>query len=199
MKSNVKKLLASLLTVIFVFSAFVGTGAASVLEDGTYEISYDGLHITEDKLSAADTMGSLIKPAKLEVNNGNIVAFITISGSPVKYENNAGNMVPAEITKENGDQRTYKFKLANLDAPIIIGTHVAAVGIDVEYRIVFKKDTLKKISDDVSSSSSSAATASNPQTSDTIFSTLSSLGLVMSLLLVATVVVNKRKAVRNEG
>ncbi|SDZ35483.1 LPXTG-motif cell wall anchor domain-containing protein [Evansella caseinilytica] len=196
MRMNIVKPLTSLLVFIVFFTSLSGTGAAASLDDGEYEINFKAMHLTEEKESQAQQ--TVVNPARLEVTNGSITAFITLTGSQIRVENSSGEFVAAEVVAEDGDKKTYKVSVANIDDPVIVEIHVAQAGIDVQYRIVFEQSTLKKLAEGTSSSStggdaSSGEKVTSPETGDSFSSTMAGLGAMLVLLLAATAVIQWRK------
>lgn len=193
---KMNKVLVSMLAMLLVLSVMAGAASASGLDNGEYTINVKAMHMTENKESAAND--TLTNQAKLEVVNGTIYAYITSESSTWRIGGTNGN--PGEVVSESGSKKTYKIKVSSLDNPIVVGVHVAQAGIDVEFKVVFDKNSLKKTGEVAATTQSSSNAGSgqveNPKTSDSFSLTGIALAFVLLAMVTVGLHMNKtRKAV----
>ncbi len=114
------------------------------LEDGTYKVENDALHITEDKESMARKF--LDKESNITVKNGETLLQITFSNkSMMKNVKVTVNEKATDIKgiNETDNTITYEFKINSIKDKIIVSA-TPFPGMKVDFRLVLKEDTLKK-------------------------------------------------------
>ncbi|GAF64433.1 putative cell surface protein [Bacillus sp. TS-2] len=117
------------------------------LEDGEYSIGYTVLHSDNDSASIANDYW--VKPAKIVVNNGNMVAQMTLNNSSWITEFKVHNQdVQVLSTDQANDKRVVQFPIdsfSTLSAQI----HVIVEDIDYDHgytvRFSFDESSLKTI------------------------------------------------------
>ncbi|UNC93082.1 NEAT domain-containing protein [Candidatus Contubernalis alkaliaceticus] len=158
MKCSVKKVFASLCTLLVVFVFLIGVVSAAALEDGEYTIQASAINAATGAPSMAKD--NIKNPVKIEVKNGKINIFLTMSGQEVtkdfSFDSGSGNFVLAEVISDSGDIKTYKFPVATIQEPTMMQTYVTAAGMTVEFRLSYDTATLSKV----------AATGTNENTDD---------------------------------
>lgn len=153
-------------TIITVLSLMMiltlsGNIAFASIGDGEYKIGLEALNTSNNAPSMADQY--IKKPAKLEVESGTIYAVIVMTESDLLRDfsvmGTSGDFQLAQVVKENKaeNEKTYRFKVKNLDEPLQVQTYVSAAGMTVTFRIAFDKGKLEKIE-------SSPPQQSNPTT-----------------------------------
>lgn len=114
------------------------------LEDGTYKVENDALHITEDKESMARKF--LDKESNITVKNGEILLEITFSNKSmmknVKVTVNE-NATDIKVINETDTTITYEFKINSIKDKIIVSATPFPT-MKVDFRLALKEDTLKK-------------------------------------------------------
>lgn len=114
------------------------------LEDGTYKVENDALHITEDKESMARKF--LDKGSNVIVKNGEALLQITFSNKSmmknVKVTVNE-KATDTKVINETDDTITYEFKINSIKDKIIVSATPFPT-MKVDFRLVLKEDTLKK-------------------------------------------------------
>lgn len=114
------------------------------LEDGTYKVENDALHITEDKESMARKF--LDKESNITVKNGEILLQITFSNKSmmknVKVTVNE-KATDTKVINETDTTITYEFKINSIKDKIIVSATPFPT-MKVDFRLVLKEDTLKK-------------------------------------------------------
>ena len=114
------------------------------LEDGTYKVENDALHITEDKESMARKF--LDKESNVIVKNGETLLQITFSNKSmmknVKVRVNE-KATETKVINETDDTITYEFKINSIKDKIIVSATPFPT-MKVDFRLVLKEDTLKK-------------------------------------------------------
>ena len=153
--------------VLFSFITFLNpSGASAQLADGSYSINYTTLDKNKN-VSYGD--GHFVKPAKLIVKNGSIVAQITIKESEwykLFSMNAGGNKVLSTDTSAN--TRLVQFNVSSLSAlnqgRVVIELTEEKDGMDYDRDDViyfqFNQDSLKTLSLDKTSASNSDKTNS---------------------------------------
>ncbi|GAA0858035.1 hypothetical protein GCM10008916_14150 [Clostridium nitritogenes] len=114
------------------------------LEDGTYKVENDALHITEDKESMARKF--LDEESNITVKNGEILLQITFSNKSmmknVKVTVNE-KATDTKVINETDTTITYEFKINSIKDKIIVSATPFPT-MKVDFRLVLKEDTLKK-------------------------------------------------------
>lgn len=114
------------------------------LEDGSYKVENDALHITEDKESMARKF--LDKESNIIVKNGETLLQITFSNKSmmknVKVIVNE-KATDTKVINETDDTITYEFKINSIKDKIIVSATPFPT-MKVDFRLVLKEDTLKK-------------------------------------------------------
>ena len=114
------------------------------LEDGTYKVENDALHITEDKESMARKF--LDKESNVIVKNGETLLQITFSNKSmmknVKVTVNE-KATDTKVINETDTTITYEFKINSIKDKIIVSATPFPT-MKVDFRLVLKEDTLKK-------------------------------------------------------
>ena len=114
------------------------------LEDGTYKVENNALHITEDKESMARKF--LDKESNITVKNGEILLEITFSNKSmmknVKVTVNE-NATDIKVINETDTTITYEFKINSIKDKIIVSATPFPT-MKVDFRLALKEDTLKK-------------------------------------------------------
>ncbi|KJU70599.1 NEAT domain-containing protein [Clostridium baratii] len=114
------------------------------LEDGTYKVENDALHITEDKESMARKF--LDKESNITVKNGETLLQITFSNKSmmknVKVTVNE-KATDTKVINETDTTITYEFKINSIKDKIIVSATPFPT-MKVDFRLVLKEDTLKK-------------------------------------------------------
>ena len=114
------------------------------LEDGTYKVENDALHITEDKESMARKF--LDKGSNVIVKNGEALLQITFSNKSmmknVKVTVNE-KATDTKVINETDTTITYEFKINSIKDKIIVSATPFPT-MKVDFRLVLKEDTLKK-------------------------------------------------------
>ncbi|MDU4911161.1 NEAT domain-containing protein [Clostridium baratii] len=114
------------------------------LEDGSYKVENDALHITEDKESMARKF--LDKESNIIVKNGETLLQITFSNKSmmknVKVTVNE-KATDTKVINETDDTITYEFKINSIKDKIIVSATPFPT-MKVDFRLVLKEDTLKK-------------------------------------------------------
>lgn len=114
------------------------------LEDGSYKVENDALHITEDKESMARKF--LDKESNIIVKNGETLLQITFSNKSmmknVKVKVNE-KATDTKVINETDDTITYEFKINSIKDKIIVSATPFPT-MKVDFRLVLKEDTLKK-------------------------------------------------------
>lgn len=114
------------------------------LEDGTYKVENDALHITEDKESMARKF--LEEESNITVKNGEPLLQITFSNKSmmknVKVTVNE-KAVDTKVINETDTTITYEFKINSIKDKIIVSATPFPT-MKVDFRLVLKEDTLKK-------------------------------------------------------
>lgn len=134
------------------------TPVTPTIEDGKYTINMWAMRLDNENVSSADQ--DLVKPAKLEVSNGKIFAYITMTranllfdfGIPYIDAENLPKVHLAEVVAEDLEgevkTRTYKIEVPTLENPFTVQTSVdrGRMGTGtVQFRLVFLQDSLQKI------------------------------------------------------
>ncbi|WP_338596253.1 NEAT domain-containing protein [Clostridium baratii] len=114
------------------------------LEDGSYKVENDALHITEDKESMARKF--LDKESNVIVKNGETLLQITFSNKSmmknVKVTVNE-KATETKVINETDTTITYEFKINSIKDKIIVSATPFPT-MKVDFRLVLKEDTLKK-------------------------------------------------------
>ncbi|OPF51453.1 hypothetical protein BH721_01850 [Clostridium baratii] len=114
------------------------------LEDGSYKVENDALHITEDKESMARKF--LDKESNVIVKNGETLLQITFSNKSmmknVKVTVNE-KATDTKVINETDTTITYEFKINSIKDKIIVSATPFPT-MKVDFRLVLKEDTLKK-------------------------------------------------------
>lgn len=114
------------------------------LEDGSYKVENDALHITEDKESMARKF--LDKGSNVIVKNGETLLQITFSNKSmmknVKVTVNE-KATDTKVINETDTTITYEFKINSIKDKIIVSATPFPT-MKVDFRLVLKEDTLKK-------------------------------------------------------
>ena len=114
------------------------------LEDGSYKVENDALHITEDKESMARKF--LDKESNITVKNGETLLQITFSNKSmmknVKVTVNE-KATDTKVINETDTTITYEFKINSIKDKIIVSATPFPT-MKVDFRLVLKEDTLKK-------------------------------------------------------
>lgn len=145
MKTIFKKLTTGLLAVMFLLVVQGGTAlAATSVKDGNYTIGIKAINTTTGEKSHADS--ALTKPAKLEVKDGKIFVILEVQNgmNEVGVEKSGGSFQKASVLSKNSKSITYKFPVSNIDNPALMETTVEAMGMKVNFKLVFDASTLKE-------------------------------------------------------
>lgn len=114
------------------------------LEDGSYKVENDALHITEDKESMARKF--LDEESNVIVKNGETLLQITFSNKSmmknVKVTVNE-KATDTKVINETDTTITYEFKINSIKDKIIVSATPFPT-MKVDFRLVLKEDTLKK-------------------------------------------------------
>lgn len=145
---------------MMIFTLFAGvTFTAAALEDGEYNIDLKAVNTTTGEISNADS--TITKPVTLEVENNKIYVILEMADSmyDLALETSDGNFELAEELSENIEANTftYRFPVENIDEPVMASAVVAAMGRNVNFKLVFEADSL--------TSDISKSTISEPDTS----------------------------------
>lgn len=147
----IKNILSFVMAVsIIAMSSVITVNANDIdkLENGIYEVENDVYHESEIGMSMSRTY--LNPTMKVEINGEDI--FYTVGFTGTDYMENYriiqdGEAIKAEIVKENPEENSIylKFKAKSIQPNIKAKIYVDAMGRDVEFDILTKKDTFKLI------------------------------------------------------
>lgn len=206
-----KKLLTGILAIIMTFTLFIGIVAATTnLQDGEYTIQVKAVNSTNGTPSMADTY--IKKPVKLEVKGNKIYTILTMSESDIMTDlaapNSSGGYDAAEIILDNkkANEKTYRFLVASIGAPVTMQVVVAAMGRTVNFNLDFDMATLTSTTAKAAATTTakpttttattaqktSAAPIANPKTGDSGFNGILAATLIAGVASVITYTTNKK-------
>ena len=165
----IKKVSKALTVMMAILLFFLGTSnltKAAEWEDGEYSATYSVLKADSDSASMAD--GYFVKPAKLVIENGSVLAQVSINTSSITEFKVNGKAVT--ILSESGDSSTVQFAVNDLNTPTNGEIHVVVEGMDYDhwYTIRFDFDTsnVAVASTNVDANGTQSSTVESDNTSD---------------------------------
>jgi len=170
MLNKVSKTLTLLVAVLVLFLGTSNFAKAAEWKDGEYSVSFSVLKGDSDSASMAD--GYFVKPAKLTINNGAILAQISINTSSIKEFKVNGKAVT--VLSDNGKSSTVQFAVNSLNTPTTGEIHVVVDGMDYDhwYTVRFDFDSSAVAVKDKETSTSSKSSETTSSTVDAKSSTV---------------------------
>ncbi|MFB9278445.1 NEAT domain-containing protein [Cohnella cellulosilytica] len=141
-KSRAAKVGQAMLAVLMLYVGASNAYAAPKPADGVYEVEYTLKKPDDDSVSIANDYFE--KPARIEVANGEAVAYIQMNHSDwivsIQYPAGAnGAELPVVEADEAADKRTVRLPVADPNEPVAVKMHVVIdeLGYDHEYTVRF--------------------------------------------------------------
>ncbi|MCT2342834.1 NEAT domain-containing protein [Niallia taxi] len=104
-------------------------GENAVLKDGEYTVDYSVLHASKNEKSMADSY--FVKPGKLIVKDGKVVARLTIKTDFIT-EFLVGSKA-VKVISESGDSKVVEFPVADLASPTVGNIHVVIPELNYDH------------------------------------------------------------------
>ncbi|MDK8639060.1 NEAT domain-containing protein [Niallia taxi] len=104
-------------------------GENAVLKDGEYTVDYSVLHASKNEKSMADSY--FVKPGKLIVKDGKVVARLTIKTDFIT-EFLVGSKV-VKVISQSGDSKVVEFPVADLASPTVGNIHVVIPELNYDH------------------------------------------------------------------
>ncbi|MGG0740899.1 NEAT domain-containing protein [Niallia taxi] len=104
-------------------------GENAVLKDGEYTVDYSVLHASKNENSMADSY--FVKPGKLIVKDGKVVARLTIKTDFIT-EFLVGSKA-VKVISESGDSKVVEFPVADLASPTVGNIHVVIPELNYDH------------------------------------------------------------------
>lgn len=137
-----KKIIASLVLALFSVALYMPTMSQAKLADGIYSIPYQVNNNGKDVPSVGNDY--FVKPAKLTVENGKMVAEMTVKNASWIVKLEAPNYKELRVDTAN-DTRLFQFEVADLSAKTAVSMRVEIPHLDYyhSYTVDFVFDEAK--------------------------------------------------------